>query len=63
MSKPKQLVILDKTYSGFEEFYDYFRDVAEICDFPEDAEFKKVRGEFSGNIVVKVIFEPGEGDL
>lgn len=59
----KEIILLDKTYHGFEDFYDYFRDVSEICEFPEDENFKKVKGEFQGTVKVKVVFEPAAGDL
>jgi hypothetical protein len=54
---------LKKTYSGFESFYDYFRDTAEVCEFPEDKNFLKVKGEFKGEVRVLVEFIPSEGDL
>lgn len=57
------MILLEKEYNGFEEFYDYFRDISEICDFPQDSDFKKVRGEFQGTVKVKVEFIPAEGDL
>jgi hypothetical protein len=59
----KPLILLKKTYSGFESFYDYFRDTAEVCEFPEDKNFLKVKGEFKGEVRVLVEFIPSEGDL
>ncbi len=57
------MILLKKQYHGFEDFYDYFRDVAEICEFPEDPNFKKVKGEFQGTVKVTVEFIPAEGDV
>jgi hypothetical protein len=59
----KEMILLNKKYEGFEDFYDYFRDVSEICEFPEDSAFKNVKGEFQGTIQVVVKFIPAEGDL
>lgn len=58
-----KIKLLDKEYHGFEAFYDYFRDVAEVCDFPEDETFKKVKGEFQGTIKVTVEFIPAQNDI
>lgn len=58
-----KMVLLEKVYHGFEDSYDYFRDVSEIFDFPEDEDFKKVKGEFKGKIKVIVEFYPEDGDL
>jgi hypothetical protein len=57
------MILLNKSYYGFESFYDYFRDVAEICEFPEDKEFKKIKGEFQGAVRVLVEFFPADGDI
>lgn len=57
------MILLKKEYHGFESFYDYFRDVQEICEFPEDNGFKKVKGEFQGTVKVTVEFIPEEGDM
>lgn len=61
--KNKTITLLKKEYHGFEDFYDYFRDVSEICEFPEDKQFSKVKGEFNGTIKVTVEFEPADDDM
>lgn len=34
-----------------------------MFDFPEDDLFKKIKGEFSGKLKVKVWFEPDKNDF
>lgn len=58
-----EIILLEKTYHGFEDSYDYFRDASEVFDFPEDDLFKKIKGEFSGKLKVKVWFEPDKNDF
>lgn len=58
-----EIILLEKEYKGFEDFYDYFRDVQEVIDFPEDDDFKKIKGEFTGTMKVKVTFVPDDTDF
>ena len=57
------IVLLSKEYHGFEDFYDYSRDVAEVFEFPEDENAKRIKGEFKGIVKVVVTFTPATGDL
>lgn len=57
------LTLLNKKYHGFEAASDIDRDVSEIFEFPEDARFKNVIGEFQGTIEILIKFHPEPGDL
>lgn len=53
-------VVFDRTYHGFEDFADYFRDVHEAVDPDLNPRMKGIPGEFQGRIRVTVTYE-GEG--
>jgi len=59
----REIILLEKTYEGFEDVYDLGRDIEEIWDYPQDEEAKKIIGEFEGKLVVKITFIPEEGDI
>lgn len=63
MNNQNKIVLLKKEYNGFESFYDYFRDVSEIFEYPEDRRGKQIKGEFLGKIKVSVTFYPEPGDI
>lgn len=56
------IVLLDKTYEGFESFYDFFRDTSEVFDFPEDPRAKNIPGEFMGEVMTLVVYIPDEDE-
>lgn len=53
-------ILFDKTYHGFEDFSDYFRDVYEAVDSDFDPEMRSVPGEFRGRIRVLITYEVDE---
>ena len=58
---PKTREIYSQEYSGFESFYDYFRDVHEAVDPDFNDKMKDIPGEFRGTITVKITYtEPTE---
>jgi hypothetical protein len=56
------ITLLEKTYHGFEEVFDYYRDVQEVFMFPQDERLKKIKGDFTGKLKVTVVFEPDDSD-
>jgi hypothetical protein len=54
--------IWERTYHGYEDFSDYWRDVHEAVDPVFNPAMKQIPGEFSGRIVVTVTYEPSEKD-
>jgi hypothetical protein len=54
------ITLLEKTYHGFEDFFDYFRDMQEICDFGPGKDVLK--GEFQGQVKVLVTYEKDSED-
>lgn len=52
--------IFDKTYHGFEDFFDYWRDVDEAVDKDFNSAMGSVPGEFQGKMRVTITYEPAE---
>lgn len=55
-------LIWQKTYHGFEDFADYWRDVDEAVNPDFNLEMKSIPGEFLGKIKVTITYEPTEED-
>lgn len=52
--------LYNKTYHGFENFSDYFRDVHEAVDPRFNPLMKDLPGEFQGKITVILTYEEDE---
>lgn len=62
MKKKTEMILLKKTYHGFEDVVDLGRDVEEAFLFPHDPEFRKIIGEFQGTVEVEIKFYPEAED-
>ena len=49
--------LFEKTYYGFEDFADYFRDVHEAVDADFNPLMKTVSGEFQGRVKITIEYE------
>lgn len=54
-------VLWQKTYHGFEDFSDYWRDTHEAVDSDFNPEMKSIPGEFQGKVKVTIEYIP-EGE-
>jgi hypothetical protein len=52
-------VIFDKTYYGFEDFFDYSRDVGEAVDPTYNPRANVINGEWQGKVRVRVTYVKG----
>lgn len=50
-------VVYTKTYDGFEEFSDYWRDMHEACLYEFNPEWVGIPGAFQGKVTVTIEYE------
>lgn len=53
----EKIVLLEKTYHGFEDVYDLGRDMAELWEESMNPMAARLPGEFQGTIRVTVTYE------